>query len=323
MRILVAGGAGYIGSVLVPELMGGGQQVVVADNCWFGNHLPATVPLLKRDIFDLKETDLEGFDQVIFLAGVSNDPMAEFSPKQNFIQNSALPAYLCYISKKAGVRRFIYAGSCSVYGNTANKLFNERSPAISVYPYGISKMQGEQAVLQMQDPHFSVICFRQGTVCGYSPRMRFDLVINTMVKMAVDEGRIVLNNPAIWRPILGIRDATAGYLKAVHAAPNLNGVFNLASANYSLRQLGDIVKKAIESKLDRKVELEVKHLFDLRNYRVSINKARKLLGFAPVQKAPAIVDELIANLFRISDFETPEYYNIRIFRSLMTTANTL
>ena len=151
MKILVAGGAGYIGSTLIPKLLDRGYQVDVIDLFWYGNHLPDTVGTIKKNIFNLTASDIEAYQQVIFLAGLSNDPMAEYSPAENFVGNAAAPAYLCYIAKKAGIQRFIYAGSCSVYGYTENELFDETSPAVSNYPYGISKLQGEDAVMQMED----------------------------------------------------------------------------------------------------------------------------------------------------------------------------
>jgi len=128
MRILVAGGAGYIGSTLIPKLLERGYEVDVVDLFWFGNALPADVGIVNRDLFDLQVSDLKDYEQVIFLAGLSNDPMAEFSPSKNFIFNAAAPAYLCYIAKQAGVRRYVYASSCSVYGYTENELFDEDRP---------------------------------------------------------------------------------------------------------------------------------------------------------------------------------------------------
>src|ERR1700759_2919517 len=112
MRLLVAGGAGYVGSVLIPKLLDRGYRVDVVDLFWFGNHLPEQIGVLKKDIFHLTAEDLRPYDQVIFLAGLSNDPMAEFSPSKNFIFNASAPAYLCYIAKQAKVRRYIYASSC-------------------------------------------------------------------------------------------------------------------------------------------------------------------------------------------------------------------
>src|SRR5947207_7999087 len=185
MKLLIAGGAGYIGSALIPKLLGRGYEVDVADLFWFGNYLPADVGVIHKDLFELGKDDLAPYEQVLFLAGLSNDPMAEFSPSQNFISNAAAPAYLAYTAKNAGVKRFVYASSCSVYGYTENELYDENHPVSSKYPYGISKLQGEQAAVQLADESFSVIALRKGTVSGFSPRMRFDLIINTMFKTAV------------------------------------------------------------------------------------------------------------------------------------------
>ena len=128
----------------------------------------------------------------MFLAGLSNDPMAEYSPSQNFIFNAAAPAYLAYVAKKANVKRYVYASSCSVYGYTDNELFDETRPVSSSYPYGISKLQGEQAVMNLMDEAFSVIALRKGTVSGYSPRMRLDLIVNTMFKNGVRNREITV-----------------------------------------------------------------------------------------------------------------------------------
>jgi len=141
----------------------------------------------------------------------------------NFTFNGALPSYLAYMAKLAGVRRIVYASSCSVYGYTVNELYDEDAPVTCSYPYGISKLQGERGVLQMQDKDFSVIALRKGTVSGYSPRMRFDLIINTMYKCCVLDGKITVNNASIWRPILDIRDAVSAYLRAIQSDYSLSG----------------------------------------------------------------------------------------------------
>src|SRR5580704_10380245 len=202
MKLLVAGGAGYLGSVLIPRLLDRGYDVDVVELFWFGNHLPRQIGILNKDIFHLSVEDLKPYDQVMFLAGLSNDPMAEYSPSKNFVLNAAAPAYLGYIAKMARVKRYIYASSCSVYGYTENELYDETRPVGSTYPYGISKLQGEQAALQLIDDNFSVISLRKGTISGYSPRMRLDLIINTMFKSAMKDRTITINNPSIWRPIL-------------------------------------------------------------------------------------------------------------------------
>jgi nucleoside-diphosphate-sugar epimerase len=160
MKILVAGGGGYIGSALVPKLLDRGYKIDVIDLFWFGNHLPKEAGVINKDVFELTENDLKPYEQVIFLAGLSNDPMAEYSPSQNFIFNAAAPGYLSYIAKISGVRRFIYAGSCSVYGYTVNELYDESAPTICNYPYGISKLQGEHSIMQLVDENFSAISLR-------------------------------------------------------------------------------------------------------------------------------------------------------------------
>ena len=316
MKILVVGGAGYIGSVLLPELLERGYDIDVIDLFWFGNHLPPGINAINKDIFDLKEKDLEFYEMVIFMAGLSNDPMAEYAPAENFISNASAPAFLGYIAKKAGVRRFIYAGSCSVYGYTVNELYDEESPAISDYPYGISKLQGENSVMQMKNENFSVIAFRQGTVSGYSPRMRLDLVVNTMFKTAVMEKAIMVNNPAIWRPVLSIQDAATAYIRAIEANTDISGVFNIASGNYTVGEIGDLVKSGIKRNLNLDIKLNIKHIEDYRNYKVNIEKAKKVLSFHPKYDVDDIVENLVENLEKFKDFENPNYYNIQVFKRL-------
>ena len=316
MKILLAGGAGYIGSVLIPVLIDHGYEVEVIDLLWFGNHLPKEVKIIKKELFECKEGDFTGYDQVIFLAGLSNDPMAEFNPAKNFVDNGALPSYLAYMAKRAGVKRYIYASSCSVYGYTVDRLYDEESPAVSNHPYGISKLQGERGVLQMQDEKFSVIAIRQGTICGFSPRMRFDLIVNTMFKAAVIEKKITVNNPSIWRPIYDVRDAANAFVRAVQANYSINGVFNATSDNYTVGQVADLVKHEVEKKTGDKIKLDIKNIQDFRNYKVTIDKAKTYLGFQPLYAINDIIDNLFDNISSFGDFEKDEFYNIRTFKKL-------
>ncbi len=316
MKILIAGGAGYIGSVLVPKLIEIGHAVNVIDLFWFGNHLPQETGIIHKDIFKLSEKDVEGHDVVIFLAGLSNDPMAEFDPSMNFIFNASAPAYLAYISKRAGAKRFIYAGSCSVYGFTENKLYDEKCKTESDYPYGISKLQGERAVLQLASKNFSTICLRQGTVSGYSPRMRLDLVVNTMFKSAMMTGKITVNNPKIWRPVLAIQDAAQAYIKSVESKKSVSGIFNVASGNFTVGEIAKKVRKELKKKLKLDVKIENKKVKDMRNYKVSVSKAKKNLGFKQKFTIEKIVDELVKNYPLFKDFGNENYYNIEVFKKL-------
>ncbi len=316
MKILVAGGAGYLGCVLIPKLLDRGYDIDVVDLFWFGNHLPKQVGIVHKDIFDLSLDDLKGYEQIIFLAGLSNDPMAEFSPSKNFIFNAAAPAYLGYIAKKAGVKRYVYACSCSVYGYTENELFDESHPAVCGYPYGISKLQGEQAVMQLQDDNFSVISLRKGTVSGYSPRMRLDLIVNTMFKTAMRDHTITVNNPSIWRPILAIEDAASAYIRALEAHQNISGIFNIASGNYTVGEVADLVRSSIEVHAAFRVNLEIKHIQDFRNYKVSIQKAENVLSFHPQHDVKSIVTNLIEHKAKFQDWDNPVYYNLQAFKKL-------
>jgi nucleoside-diphosphate-sugar epimerase len=316
MRLLIAGGAGYVGSALIPRLLERGYLVDVVDLFWFGNSLPGETGLLDKDLFDVTTEDLKPYDQVLFLAGLSNDPMAEFSPSKNFVYNAAAPAYLAYTAKKAGVKRYVYASSCSVYGYTVNEVYDESRPAVSSYPYGISKLQGEQAVMSLLDDHFSVVALRKGTISGYSPRMRLDLMVNTMFRTAMHEGVIRIDNPSIWRPILAMEDAITAYIRAIEAHESISGIFNIASGNYTVGEVGDLVKAEIESLLGVRVGLRIRHVQDFRNYKVSFEKAKDLLSFNPQHDVRAIVRQLVAERSKFSDWENPSYYNIRVFRAL-------
>jgi nucleoside-diphosphate-sugar epimerase len=315
-NILLAGGAGYIGTELCKRLMKLDYDITVIDNLWFGNNLDPKIKLIQKDIFKVNSKDLEGFDIVIFLAGVSNDPMAEFSPSENFIQNAACPAYLSYESKRAGVKRFIYASSCSVYGYTVDELYDESSPTTCSYPYGISKLQGENGVMQLADEKFSVISLRQGTVCGYSDRMRFDLVVNTMFKNALMHGEITVNNPSIWRPIFHIQDACTAYIRAIQAPDNISGIFNVASDNYTLGQIGDVVSVEMSKLLDKEIKVHINDVKDFRNYKVSIQHAKLTLGFTPIYTVRDIIHDLFQKTANLTNLEDEKFYNIKVFKSL-------
>jgi nucleoside-diphosphate-sugar epimerase len=311
MKILLAGGAGYIGSKLAPILVDRGYEVDVIDLFWFGDFLPESVKKIKKSIFDVTQDEVKEYDQIIFL-----DPMAEYSPSLNFIHNASAPAYLGYIAKQAGIKRFIYASSCSVYGYTENELYDEGSPAISNYPYGISKLQGEQAVLQMVDKNFSVICLRQGTVSGYSPRMRLDLIVNTMFKSALLDNIISVHNPAIWRPILSINDGVTAYIRSIESDENISGLFNVASGNYTVGEVADHVKNSINRMMNKDVNLKLEHRQDYRNYKVSIEKAKNILSFKPRSDIDGIVKDLVNNFENFNDLKNKSYYNIEVFKSI-------
>jgi nucleoside-diphosphate-sugar epimerase len=203
-----------------------------------------------------------------------------------------------------------------VYGYTENELYDETRPVSSTYPYGISKLQGEQAAMQLIDDNFSVISLRKGTISGYSPRMRLDLIINTMFKCAMKDRTITINNPSIWRPILSIQDAATAYIRAIEANHKISGVFNVASGNYTVGEVGDLVKAAIEEGLGMSIHLNIKHIQDFRNYKVSIEKAKNVLSFHPADDLRAIVKNLIENMDKFQDWDNPQYSNMGTFKAI-------
>jgi nucleoside-diphosphate-sugar epimerase len=315
MKILLAGGCGYVGNMLYNHLKEK-HDITIVDLQWFGNKTDCD-KVIKKDIFDLKQEDLIGFDTVVFIAGLSNDPMADFSPSENFIQNSACPSYLSYISKKAGVKKFVYASSCSVYGFSDDRFSTEEDPTFTQHPYGISKLQGERGVLQIADDNFKVIALRKGTVCGYSPRMRLDLVLNIMFKHAMTTSTITVNNPEIWRPILSIQDAVQAYTNAIELeAPS--GTYNICSGNYQIKELAQIVKDEIEKAYsDKQIQINSLSIQDVRNYKVSWDKARNQLNFNPQYDVKNIIEDLIKNYNNFSDFDNDVYYNINTFKNIV------
>ena len=240
-NILIVGGAGYIGTRLSNHLFDSGYKVHVIDNFWFGDKLNPSISKEKKSLWDIKPSELTSYDAIMFLAGLSNDPMAMFRPDLNFIENSSAPMYLAFIAKEAGVKRFVCASSCSVYGFTKNKTLNESSLVKPAYAYGISKLQCERGLETLEDDNFKPIIFRKGTVGGWSPKMRYDLVVNTMLKSAFTTQKIVVNNPKIWRPLIDIRDVIQGYQKALEADLNVSGVYNLSGGNMTIGQLGEAV----------------------------------------------------------------------------------
>lgn len=315
MNILIVGGAGYVGAIASP-LIAKYYNVTVIDELWFGNNLPDNMKVIKMNCKDIKEEYLKQFDQIIYLGGVSNDPMAEFSPYTNFVENISVPINLAFMAKKVGVKRFIFASSCSVYGNTNDKLLCETDEVNNNYPYGLSKMTTEFTLLKLQNENFSVICLRKGTVCGYGPRVRFDLLINTMFKFAMTENKITAINNKINRPLLSIQDAAQAYLKCVEADYSVNGVFNIASGNYKVIDVAKIVKKKIDELEGTNIQIDVLDKEDKRDYKVSWEKAMNILDFKPKYNIEDIILELWEHKHEFGDYQDDKYYNVKTFIKL-------
>ena len=312
-RVLVAGGAGYIGTSLCRELTDRGYRVEVVDLLWFGNHLDSNIKVHNKNIIDLKPSDLECYECVIFLGGLSNDPMAKYDPAMNFVENAAVPSYLAFASKEAGVKRFIYASTCSVYGYTANRLLDEETESISPqYPYGISKLAAERSIINLADDSFRPIALRKGTVGGWSPRMRFDLVVNAMTRSALTDGKITVNNPSIWRPLVDVRDVVSAYIRSVESNLDVSGVYNISEENYTIGRLAEEIKDTLAAEGHR-VTIETKSVQDFRNYKVSNSKAKMELDFKPKYTPSDSVLSILKNINNV-DLNDKMFYNIQVFK---------
>lgn len=319
MKIIIAGGCGYIGTKLVTYLLNKNHYIKVIDIQWFGNKLSYhdNLEIVKKKLEDLNNDDLKDFEQFIFLAGLSNDPMAEFSPSLNFMLNTGLPTFLAYLCKKNNIKRFIFASSGSVYGFSNEDNFNEETNKICDTPYGLSKYFAEQNLMKLNDKNFSVICLRQGTLAGFSSRMRLDLVINKMFSDALNTNCVNINNPNIYRPILSINDAIKGYEESVNAKYDVSGIFNIASFNISLKNLGLEIKHFLTNKLNKNISLNINNnTNEIRSYRMSWEKAKNILNYNQCNSLDNILEDLYENLDNFKDFDNNNYYNILRFKNI-------
>jgi nucleoside-diphosphate-sugar epimerase len=320
--VMIVGGAGYIGTEVVRSLADrGGVDITVVDLCWFGSHLPETVKLRKVDAWTLTPADMQGFDAVLFLGGLANDEMCELSPSENFSDNAALPTYLAYIARQSEVSRFIFASSCAVYGDVVDRDALEIDLARPTHPYGIAKCQAEAGLMRLATERFRVYCMRKGTVSGWSERMRFDLVLNTMTRDALARRRIFVRGPMLWRPILSVSDAASAYCSLLLQESNssiTSGIYNVAAANYTLGSLADAVSTVLR-KHGCNVEAQIEPAQNTRTCRMDLAKSKKYLPSLPKHTAEDIVEELYArmNTQDPSNFIGERFSNIQVYRRLL------
>lgn len=327
-KILVTGGGGYIGVVTVEELLKNGYQVKVMDTFYWGtkplNHLRDKIELIKQDIRNVKPQILANVSHVIHTAGLSNDPMAEYNPTANFQINTQATKRFARMCRRAGVGKFIYASSASIYyqGTVNNSLQDEKSPVNPKAAYSLSKYLAENELLKMVNTSFCPIIFRQGTVFGFSPKMRYDLVVNTMVKDALATGKItVLCRGKQWRPLVDVRDVARAYILALCAPEEkVRGqVFNLVYKNYQILPLAKIVKKVLEKITNSNIRIEVDNSDRKdRSYRISSGKIKKVLDWQPTIHVEASISDMVKNIekWRYKDFNNPKFYNIEWMKLL-------
>ena len=329
MKVLITGHDGYIGSVMVPILQAAGHEIVGMDTFFFSNHYskPINTGILElhHDIRDFIPEGLDGFDAIIHLAALSNDPLSLINPELTFEINHRASIRIAMLAKEAGVQRFLYASTCSVYG-VANQqeLATEETPQNPLSPYAISKVRVETDLSAMADDTFSPIFLRNATAYGWSPNFRSDLVLNNLACWAYTTGEIrIMSDGTPWRPIVHVRDI-ANAFAAVLVAPREaihNQPFNVGinEENYQVRNLAAIVQEDFP---DCKVTYDEHGGPDPRSYRVDFSKImRSLPEFKPVWNAHRGVKELHAAYKEVGltreDFTGPKYVRLAKLKSLL------
>jgi nucleoside-diphosphate-sugar epimerase len=324
MRVLVTGGAGYIGAVLCEHLIRAGHRPVVLDRLFWGRkpleHLD--VETIVADLREAREEWLDGIEAVMHLGGLSNDPTAEYNIDANWQMNAIATERLVALCKRRGVRRFTFASSASLYDTEISAGEGERTPIMcdettTLAPrgaYSLSKAHAEKAILAAADETFAPVIFRQGTVYGWSPRMRFDLVVNTFIKDAMINRKLHLHGGGwMWRPLVDVNDCARVHVMALEAPlEKIRGqIFNVLEENYQIRELAMLVAGSFAIK-DARIELVEAPLPKLvRNYRMSNAKLSKALGFTPSVTVLESIENMILKLPPLEELADPRYYNVR------------
>jgi nucleoside-diphosphate-sugar epimerase len=328
MKVLVTGHKGYIGCVLVPQLLARGHDVhgidtdLFADCTYTGELTP--VPELKCDTRDVEAGMLEGYDAVIHLAGLSNDPLGDYDPSLTEAINTAASVRVARLAKQAGVRRFLFASSCSTYGASGDEFLDESASFRPVTPYGLSKVQVELAVGPLADKKFCPVFLRASTAYGMSPRIRFDLVVNNLVAWAFTTGEVFLKSDGSpWRPLVHVEDIAHAYVCALEAPVELvhNRAFNVGATteNYQIRDIAELVRRVVPGS---RISFAEGAAPDKRCYRVDCTYIAKTLhSFKPqwtVQRGIEHLYETFGSVgLSLDDFEGERFKRIAHIQKLI------
>jgi len=331
MRVLVTGHLGYLGVVMTRVLLDEGFEVVGLDSdlyraCTFGDPsaIPS-VPAVARDVRDVAPADLSGFDGIVHLAALSNDPLGNLDPALTLGINHEGSVRLAAAARTAGVPRFVFASSCSNYGASGgDALLTEDAELRPITPYGRSKVLAERDLSALADASFSPTYMRNATAYGSSPRLRLDIVINNLVAWAVTTGRVRLESDGrAWRPMVHAEDIARAVVVVLRAPPDLvrDRAFNVGSTaeNYLIRDLAELVAEAVPG---TSVEFASGASTDARNYRVDCDRIERELGFRTSWTARDGIRELVAAYQRegltLDDFQGSRYQRIAQIKSLVS-----
>lgn len=328
MRILLTGDHGYIGTILAPILIDAGHEVVGLDSdlfagCTYGE-TNYTWNSFRKDIRDISRADLAGFDAVVHLAGLSNDPLGDLNPDLTYEINHLASVRLAELAKLAGIHRFIFSSSCSNYGASGDRLLDEQAEFNPVTPYGMSKTMVERDVSQLADDDFSPTFLRNATAYGVSPRLRFDLVLNNLVAWAYTTGKVYLKSDGTpWRPIVHIRDISKAFLAVLQAPREIvhNQAFNIARTeeNYRICEIAEIVAQTVPGCM---ISYAPDAGPDKRCYRVDGRKFAQTFPEYPLtwdarHGAQELLDAYQTYGLTVDDFEGPRYKRIAHLKQLI------